>query len=48
VLQPFWDRKGGWEVARTRACEAASAVWPGEEDDRAGPACRRETVGRAG
>jgi hypothetical protein len=33
---------GHQEAARMRACEAAvaaSAVRPGEEDDRAGPAC---------
>jgi hypothetical protein len=34
-----------------RACEAAvaaSVVRPVEEDDRAGPTCRRERAGRAG
>jgi hypothetical protein len=39
------------EAARVHACEAvvaASTVRPGEEDDQAGLACRRERVGRAG
>jgi hypothetical protein len=40
VLLPFRERKGGCQkVAHEHTHEASSAVWPEEEDDRAGPTC---------
>jgi hypothetical protein len=50
VLRPFWERKGapGGGARAREAVVATSVIWPGEEDDRTGPACRRERAGRTG